>query len=457
MNTPRILSRVANRRFRMPLLLAAALGVLMVVFVPLAAGDSEHDVKGAIYLSQTQASPGDNLTFWIWVQPLKDKAKRLVITESPLDGLSIDSSAAPSSCLETGRTWVCIQDDLSPFSIEVRATVGSNTSEKDLQYAAQIKIWEKNGKTDDDEKHTVAVSAKVHIVPRVEVEEPKVEVQLDAMQATVIPGGELNYMVEVINRGTASARNVSVVVVVPSAIVLTSASQWPTRDEDLLTWLLASVPVGTMDLFFNATLPASAHLDRVELGVVATYGDQSGQPVRVEAMPTFVPILPAPPGPAASPGPAAVGLVVVAFVLRCIILPNGPITTWMGTGADQIFLLHRSGVLLKHLASRRAREMDSDILGGMLSAVRMFVEDSIDPAAGPLREIRFGGGSIVFVTGRNAALAAVYPRGNRARFGERAMGLLQEFEALNDAALTNFDGLPAPLKGIDSLLARVAG
>jgi len=100
--------------------------------------------------------------------------------------------------------------------------------------------------------------------------------------------------------------------------------------------------------------------------------------------------------------------------------------------------------------------MDSDILGGMLAAVRMFIEDSMNPSAGALQEIRFSGGSIVFVTGQNAALAALNARGNRARFANRAMGLLREFENLNGDALSNFDGLAGRLDGIDALFTRIA-
>src|SRR5438876_2351969 len=127
-----------------------------------------------------------------------------------------------------------------------------------------------------------------------------------------------------------------------------------------------------------------------------------------------------------------------------------------GSGADEIFLLHRSGVLLKHFSPDRDRVMDSDILGGMLAAVRMFIEDSMNPSAGALQEIRFSGGSIVFVTGQNAALAALNARGNRARFANRAMGLLREFENLNGDALSNFDGLAGRLDGVDALFTRIA-
>jgi uncharacterized repeat protein (TIGR01451 family) len=458
MHTPRILSRLTNRRFRMLLPLALALGFLMVVFVPFAAGDSDREVNATIYVSSTQASSGDKITFWIWIEPLKEKAKRLVVTEDDLEGLANVSSKAPSVCLETSQSWVCVLDDRSPFSIEVGATVANVTAATDIHFGAEVRVWDKEKKDNqDDEDHAIRVSTKVHILPRNDNNNPRkqpdVKVQLIAVQQSILPGGPLNYQVEVTNNGTAAARNVSVVVTIPSAFVLISASPWPSRQEDQLTWILEVVPRGTTELLFSATLPPSSRVEHVDLAIVATYGDGSGQPVHSQNIATSVEVLPMPPAPPMSLVPAAVALLVIGFVVRFVFLPPGPIDASLltGSGADEIFLLHRSGVLLRHFSSSRARDIDSDILGGMLAAVRMFVEDSMDPAAGPLQEIRFGGGSIVFVTGANAALAAVNIQGNRVRFGQRAMEFLREFESANGDALVNFDGVCGPLKGVEAI------
>ncbi|TLZ44661.1 MAG: DUF11 domain-containing protein, partial [Methanobacteriota archaeon] len=398
MHTPRILSRLTNRRFRMLLPLALALGFLMVVFVPFAAGDSDREVNATIYVSSTQASPGDNITFWIWIEPLKEKAKRLVITEDDLEGLVNVSSTAPSSCLETSESWVCVLDDRSPFSIQVNATVANVTAETDIHYGAEVKVWNKEKKDNEDDKdHAIRVSTKVHILPRKDnnnkQDQPVVKVELFAVQQSILPGGPLDYRVNVTNDG-AAAHNVSVVVTIPPALVLISASPWPSRQEDQLTWILDVVPRGTTVLLFSASLPPSSRVEHVDLAIVATYGDGTGQPVHSQNIAPSVEVLPTPPAPPISLVPAAVALLVIGFVGRFVFLPPGPIDASLltGSGADEIFLLHRSGVLLRHFSSSRARDRDSDIVGGMLAAVRMFVEDSMDPAAGPLQEIRFGGG-----------------------------------------------------------------
>src|SRR2546421_9796516 len=141
-------------------------------------------------------------------------------------------------------------------------------------------------------------------------------------------------------------------------------------------------------------------------------------------------------------------LAILAFVGRALVLPQGPIGSARTTapGAEEVFLLHRSGILLKHFSSDPPRGLDSDILGGMLAAVRMFVEDSMHPSAGPLPEIRFRGGSIIFVNGVNATLAAVNVGGSRVLFAHPAIGFPREFESPKGSALPKFAGEAGMLK-----------
>ncbi len=401
------------------------------------------------------------MTFWIWIDPLKEKARNLVVTESKLDGFVVVSTVAPDSCLETQSSWVCVQDDLRPFSIEVHAVVASGTDGKDLVNEAQVQVWEKEGKHDDDEHHgsdPISVSAGVHVIAAPVPEEPEIEVRLSSTQSQVVPDSPVNYRVDVTNSGNSGPNNVSVVVSVPESIVIVSASRWPIAQEGQLTWILDSVPVGSMELLLNAILPAAENVEQVELGVALTYEDGNGAPVRVETRPSSLIVLPLPPGPRVWPLQLGMVLAVIVFVTRSLFLPPGPIGSALsrGPGAEELFLLHRSGILLDHFAPDPTRDSDSDILGGMLAAVRMFVEDSMHPSAGPLQEIRFRGGSIVFVAGRNATLAALNARGSHFMFTRRARGVLKEFEKVNVDNLTHFDGVDGRLVGVQALFTRIA-
>jgi len=454
------LVRATNRRFQMWIPLLLAFGFVLVAAVPLAAGGGDQPVVASMLVSRTQASPGDNVTFWIWITPLKEKARNLIVAESNLDGFAVVSSEAPGSCLQTQLTWVCVQDELRPFAIGVHVVPGSGTEGKDLVNEARVQVWDK-GEHDNEESHgadPISVSAEVHVVAAPKVEEAQIGVQLSSTRADVVPDSLQNYRVDVTNRGNSTANQVSVVVSVPESITLVSASRWPTVEDGRLTWILDSVPVGSMELLFNATVPYSNRVDHVELGVAATYQAADGGVVRVETKPSSFSLLPLPSGPRVWPLQAGMVLAVLAFVGRSLFLPQGPIGSARSKtpGAEEVFLLHRSGILLKHFSSDPTRDMDSDILGGMLAAVRMFVEDSMHPSAGPLQEIRFRGGSIVFVTGKNAAVAALNARGNHTLFTHRTRGILRDFERRNGDALTNFDGVAGRLDGVDALLGRIA-
>jgi len=418
-----ILAQLTPRRFRACLPLIFAVCLVLVASIPAVAGDSERPVHASIFVSSTESSPADNLSFWIWIEPLKQKARKLVITEAPLDGLEVLSTTIPDSCLESRRTWVCIQDDLRPFSIAVQAVAGPGTEGRDLVYGASV-----------------------------------ADVQLEANESAIMPGNPVTYRVDVTNLGNTTAHNVSVVVTIPTAMVVTSAAPEPTIRDGRLTWILNSVPVGSTWLFFTATLPPANALQQVDAAVAATYGNASGGQVRLANVPTSLVVLPMRPQAPLSPLPALFVLAVLAFVLKSLFLPAGPLVPALRgpAGPAEVFLLHRSGILLHHVTPIHSAGLDSDIVGGMLSAIRMFVETTMDPSTGPLQEIRFRGGSIVFVTGENATLAALNAKGNRVRFGRRALGFLRQFEKSNAQALKNFDGGASPLLGIDDLMARIS-
>src|SRR5437667_12855128 len=106
-------------------------------------------------VSRTQASPGDNVTFWIWITPLKEKARNLIVTESNLDGFAVVSSEAPGSCLQTQLTWVCVQYELRPFAIGVHVVPGSGTEVTDHVTETRIQVWDKR-EHDDEDSHDAA-------------------------------------------------------------------------------------------------------------------------------------------------------------------------------------------------------------------------------------------------------------------------------------------------------------
>lgn len=445
------LDRPPVGRFRMRLPLALVLGFVLVAFMPLAAGESGHIVDASMHVSKSEASPGDNVTFWISIDPLAEDARDLVITETLPTGLAVASTSAPASCSERNGTWLCSMDDRRPFAIEVRVVVNPGTEGQDLVNVVRVET-----RADGEGRYAVTLRAGVHVVPASPIKEPDLHVRVSASQTAVVPGSVLNYRIELTNNGTAAASDVSVVVSMPAAMVLVSASPWPSSSEGQLKWTLTSLPVSSFDFLFNTTLPVANGLTQVQVAVTVTYGDGHGKEVRIESLPSSLSVVPVV-SASASPGlPIGLIAVVVAFVGGGLIVVQRTVgLPLLGrSGAEEIFLLHRSGLVLKHFSAHPSPEADSDIVGGMMAAVRMFVEDSVSPSAGPLREIRFGGGNIVFVNGNNVTLAAVNTKGNRVQFADRAKRFLRGFERMNGDALMNFDGVAGRLTGVDTVVQK---
>src|SRR2546422_3730265 len=122
------------------------------------------------------------------------------------------------------------------------------------------------------------------------------------------------------------------------------------------------------------------------------------------------------------------------------------------TRIEDIFLLHRSGLLLKHYTRRLRPNVDSDVLSGMLVAVQDFVKDSFRGEKGQLNEIRFGEIRIVIMEGKWTILAAVV-RGARPYDIQPELGsALRGLQAKYEDPLIGWDGTMEPSKDVDRIM-----
>src|SRR5438093_2468583 len=125
---------------------------------------------------------------------------------------------------------------------------------------------------------------------------------------------------------------------------------------------------------------------------------------------------------------------------------------WPDTCCQRIshmFLLHRSGLVLKHFVARGLVAGDTYIQCSMLTAVQSYLENAVDASAGPLRQITFGGRDIIFANGPNVILAAVVRRGDPGVFFARAPGFLADLETRTGTTLANWDGVEERLHGVE--------
>ncbi|MCB0195113.1 MAG: hypothetical protein KDJ65_24410 [Anaerolineae bacterium] len=120
----------------------------------------------------------------------------------------------------------------------------------------------------------------------------------------------------------------------------------------------------------------------------------------------------------------------------------------------EVFLIHReSGLLLWHLSRDPNASPDSDIIGGMLTAIREFVHDSFGQSQeGTLDEIQYGTRRILLESAQYAYLAVVIdgtePTGFRAEMRDRVI----EVDYAYESVLRHYDGNPEPLASVETSL-----
>jgi hypothetical protein len=120
----------------------------------------------------------------------------------------------------------------------------------------------------------------------------------------------------------------------------------------------------------------------------------------------------------------------------------------------QVFLIHReTGLLLRHVSRDREDSPDSDLISGMLTAIRDFAGDALGRGEeGRLDEIQYGERCILLEAAQHAYLAVVVdgvePPGFRADMRERII----EVEHAYENVLRHYDGDPTPLAPVEESL-----
>lgn len=120
----------------------------------------------------------------------------------------------------------------------------------------------------------------------------------------------------------------------------------------------------------------------------------------------------------------------------------------------EVFLIHRtSGMLIARSRQDGLQADDSDLISGMLTAIRSFVKDAFQED-NELDEIQFGEDRIIIQNGAHAYVAAIVagfePEGFRTALAE----LVSNLHLRYNSALRDFDGDPEKMPHFQPLLAQ---
>jgi hypothetical protein len=129
--------------------------------------------------------------------------------------------------------------------------------------------------------------------------------------------------------------------------------------------------------------------------------------------------------------------------------------TQRNTAIEDIFLLHRSGLLLKHYTRRLRPNVDSDVLSGMLVAVQDFIKDSFRGEKGGLNEIRFGEIRIVVIEGKWTILAAVVRGARPFDIQPELSAALTDLETKYADPLIDWDGTMDQITDVDGIMGEL--
>ncbi len=123
----------------------------------------------------------------------------------------------------------------------------------------------------------------------------------------------------------------------------------------------------------------------------------------------------------------------------------------------EIFLIHReTGLLLRHISRDPDASPDSDLISGMLTAIRDFVQQAFGRGQeGQLEEIQYGERRILIEAARHAYLAVVVdgiePPGFRAEMRQRVI----EIDHRHARTLRQYTGDATPLASVDAPLTAL--
>ena len=106
-----------------------------------------------------------------------------------------------------------------------------------------------------------------------------------------------------------------------------------------------------------------------------------------------------------------------------------------------LFLLSKSGIVIANLSANNVNQTDVDILGGMFTAVKDFMEDAVSASTtSSLNDIQFGNFHVKFASGAYSELAVVYTGILNQDAEDAITDTLIAFELDNIKSLEDWDG-----------------
>ncbi len=287
---------------------------------------------------------------------------------------------------------------------------------------------------------------------------PILGIQASASQASVPRGDSVTFTVLAVNSGSGIASDMWINDTIPEGTTFVRSShQYISTSGSSFTWHLSDFGSGAVTLNITVRIESEVPAGRnLRDTFTVSYTDANGNFIASQEASVDVMVLESP----LSPG---LTLPITVLVLGILVAALVGFIGWKvyGVGSkdkpriDELFLLHRSGELVRHLTRSLRPNVDSDALSGMLVAVQDFIKESFRFVQGSLEELKFGSHRIMLAHGKHLILAAVVGGGHTERLAPVLLSGLDRLEAGLGPALKDWNGMPSSLEGVDRCLAEI--
>jgi hypothetical protein len=122
---------------------------------------------------------------------------------------------------------------------------------------------------------------------------------------------------------------------------------------------------------------------------------------------------------------------------------------------QDVFIIYKDGRLVSHLSKKVRIVDDSEIIGGMITAVQMCVRESFKrEARGSLDEMKFGRMKILMETGKYLNLAVVLRGSGYKELRKVMRETLDVIHKAWDKELKDWDGTISNLRALEKIIQR---
>jgi hypothetical protein len=122
---------------------------------------------------------------------------------------------------------------------------------------------------------------------------------------------------------------------------------------------------------------------------------------------------------------------------------------------DDLFIITKTGMLVKHFSYENTEMIDTDVLAAMLTVIQNFVADSFTNKNTALKELRLGEMNILITPGNHISVVALSSEENMKPLERPMNRMIHEIELINQQNLTDWDGIHDTVIGLDDCVEKL--